>query len=200
MDFNRLTKDHPDYNIIQHAIKLMKTSQLNYPQLQFEILVELVDGVHNRGMLFHHDIFNLIVFTLIKHVRPLYEASLLKEKEEEKAIAEHKQAQNEDVKPEGQPELALMQKAEEKSEGLKLVEPASDDEIGFILNGKEWFTGESFLSYENIIKLAGAQDEKDVYTVTYSYKDSKKSGIAVAGQLVEISDDLVINAVVTNNN
>lgn len=125
LDFNRLPKEHPDYLVIQHAIKLMKTSQLNYAQFQFEILIEFVEGVHNRGSLFHHDIFNLLVHHLIKHVRPLYEASLPK-KEEEKAIAEHQEAQNEDVKPEEQPEIALMQKAEEKSEGLKLVETTKE--------------------------------------------------------------------------
>lgn len=95
-------------------------------------------------------------------------------------------------------EPTLMQKAEERSEGLKLVEPA-DDETSFILNGKVCITGESFLSYENIIKLAGALDEKEIYSVTYSYKDSRKSGIVCAGQHVEVSDDLIINAMVTNN-
>jgi hypothetical protein len=117
MDFNKLPNNHPDFPVIQHAIKLMKSSQLNYSQLQFELSVEFVEGVHNRGSLYHHEVFNLIIYQLIKHVRPLYEASLPK-KEEEKLAPEELSQKEENT--EGQPTLTLMQKAEEKSEGLSL--------------------------------------------------------------------------------
>lgn len=92
LDFKNFSEKHADYLIVQHGVKLMKNSELNITQLHFEMLKELIVGVHAIGTIYHHHATNLFIYSFIQHVKPLYEA--------EKAQLEKEAADKKDVESE----------------------------------------------------------------------------------------------------
>ena len=90
LDFKNFSEKHADYLIVQHGVKLMKSSELNITQLHFEILKEFIAGVHATGTIYHHHATNLLIYSFIQHVKPLYEAEkarLEKEDIDKKALS-----------------------------------------------------------------------------------------------------------------
>lgn len=71
-----------------------------------------------------------------------------------------------------------------------------------IVNGVKCETQEKKLSFEEIIKLAFGQFDKDdtvAYTASYSYKKGHQNdkGILVAGDSVKVKEGMVFNATKT---
>jgi hypothetical protein len=83
LDFKNFDKNHKSFPVVEFGIKLMKESQLNYAQLSFEMLKELVEGVYSRGVIYHQQLANMLIYSFIQHVTPYYEIDQANIKHEE---------------------------------------------------------------------------------------------------------------------
>lgn len=84
LDFTKFSQKSEDKKYVDYAISLMRVSKLDFKILHFNILNEFVDGIHKQPTIYHHVLANLIIYSLIATIRPLYEEEQ-KKLEEEKA-------------------------------------------------------------------------------------------------------------------
>ena len=91
LDFKNFEKGDKSFPIVEHGVKLMQESQLNYAQLSFEMLKELIEGIYSRGVIYHQQLASMFIYSFIQHVTPYYEidqANIKHEEEVKKEVIE----------------------------------------------------------------------------------------------------------------
>ena len=161
LDFKTFDKNHKSFPVVEYGVKLMKESKLNYAQLTFEMLKELIEGAYSRQAIYHQQFVNALIYSFIQHVTPLYEieqAQIKNEEETKKLVTERAASGESDYKCKIGEEVKEYDTCSANrdeyigKERMKILEYMGSGDIYTSPETHDKYTGLHFWKYPEVIK------------------------------------------------